>query len=413
MKYEEYLAKRNQLMTDAQNLADQSMYDEAEAKQNEVTALDEQWDKQAKYEANQAALNGQQRKVNVQNLVNGVIPTGLTAPVAQTGNKPEMTMEDALNSDDYVNAWAKKLMAPAGKEPAFTDAESKAYHMVNDAIQTNTETIAIVIPNNISQRIIRRIEELHPLFGDITKTFVKGNITLIVEDESSDAQWYKEETPTAEGTETLATISLGANELARAIKISWKLKEMTIPDFLNYIVDKMSKKMGAAFAYGIVSGKGTAVSGTNGPEPKGIITELLGQPSTPQVVAEGISYESLTKAKALINSVYNETIYANKKTIWTVLANILDANGRPIFMADAINGGVYKIFGSVVKEEAAIPDGEVLFADASAAYTMNINKQISLMTDEDIIRRTTTYAGYAIADGAVVAFEAAALVKNA
>lgn len=411
MTYEKYLEMRNQLSAEADAFAEDGRFEDAEAKQNEMKALDERWDAQAKYQANKAALAGEQRKIS--NAAQ-VIPTGLTAPVANAQVGPKFnSFGEAFESEEYTNAWAKKLM---GKQGTFTADEAEAYRMVNDAIQTGTvqtgtETMGqIVVPNNVATRIIRRIEELHPLFGDITKTFIKGMITLIVEDESSDAAWYEESTPTAEGTEKLATIDLGANELARAITISWKLKEMAIQDFLNYIIEKMSKKMGAAFAYATVSGKG--VRSGFATEPTGIVTSLEAQSGTPQVVTGGITYENLTKAKALINSVYNEAIYANKKTIWTILANILDANGRPIFMADAINGGVYKIFGSVVKEEAAIPDGVVLFADASSAYHMNINKQITLNSQEDVIKRTSTYAGYAIADGNVIAPEASALVKN-
>ena len=56
-------------------------------------------------------------------------------------------------------------------------------------------------------------------------------------------------------------------------------------------------------------------------------------------------------------------------------------------------------------------DGEVLFSDAKKGYHANVNKQISVLTEDHAKERTTDYCGYAIEDGAPVTKKAHALLK--
>jgi HK97 family phage major capsid protein len=80
-------------------------------------------------------------------------------------------------------------------------------------------------------------------------------------------------------------------------------------------------------------------------------------------------------------------------------------------MPDATSGGVYRILGCIVKEDGSMKDGEVLFSDAAKGYQANVNKQISVLTEDHAKERTTDYCGYAIVDGAPVSKKAHALLK--
>ena len=82
------------------------------------------------------------------------------------------------------------------------------------------------------------VEELYPYWNDIQKTYVKGNYNVPIGDESTAAEWYEEADVTADGKDTLKELALNGCELSRCVTISWKLKEMAIDDFINYIQRK-------------------------------------------------------------------------------------------------------------------------------------------------------------------------------
>lgn len=400
MNKKQYLAKRKQLMDEAQRLINEGKTADAEKKMNEVSKLDDEWDAIAQAEANFNALNKE--------------------PEAMAGNQMNDSFGDkngdnkvyyAWSSEEYANAWAKKLM---GKQ--LTQNEENTYFMVNEAFTHTTENTSIVIPKTVSKGIWEMAAEMYPYFSDVTKTYVNGVLSIVQEDTSSDASWYEENTPTEDGKETFKEFKLNGCELSRAITVSWKLKEMAIEDFIPYIQRKMARKMGSAAGYGATHGKGTKNTGK--PEPVGTVTALLEETDAPQVVrytkGGAPTYSDILKTRAKIKSGYAAglKIYANSVTIWTKLANITDANKRPIFLADPTGNGQLRILGMQVKEDDSMGDGEILFSNASAGYHMNINKEMSMMTEEHIKDRKTDYCGYAIMDGNIVTDKAHALLME-
>lgn len=411
MKYEVYMSKRNELFDKAQNLIDESKVDEANAVMEEITALDNQYDKEAKVEADMRALADQQRKVNVQNLS---APT-VNGPVVDQTAK-EVKAEDAYMTDAYKEAWAKVMM----NKPLTTD-EAKMFRMVNaagsaeaDAFTHTTENTPILIPQTVANGIWKEIEERFPYYADVAKIAVKGKYTMIKAKESSEAKWYVESVKTEDGKELFDRYDLNGCELARAITVSWKLKEMAISEFVAYIISSMAEQMGKALAYGVMHGAGIVEGST--PEPLGVITALGKENSTPQIVtyaaATGVTYADLIKTRAKVKSGYKPAVYVNSDTMWNVLAAMTDENGRPLLMADASSsGGVFRVLGCVVKEDDSLGDGEILFSDAKQ-YLINLQKQISITTEEHNKERTTDYCGYAIADGAPITTKAHALLRK-
>lgn len=350
MNKKQYLAMRNKLMDEAQALIDAGKAAEAEEKMKEISALDEQWDAIAQAQANFRALNLEPR---------GSAPVDPEDSTGKNNDADDVTK--ALESDAYKTAWAKTLM---GKP--LTQDEASAYAMVNEAFTHTTENTSIVIPKTVTKGIWEMAAEMYPYFADVTKTYVNGTLSMIQEDTSSDATWYEESQNTEDGKETFKEFQLSGCELSRAITVSWKLKEMSIEDFIPYIQRKMARKMGAAAGYGATHGKG---KGSNGkPEPIGTVTALLAADGTPQVVrykkGESPSYQDILNARAKVKSGYSTglKIYANSTTIWTRLASIVDANKRPIFLADPTGNGQIRILGMAVKEDDSMKNGEILIS---------------------------------------------------
>ena len=401
MNKKQYLAKRAQLMNEAQALIDAGKAAEAEEKMKEITALDEQWDAIAQAQANFKALNHEPV---------AMLPVALEGALEDDA-KSEKKLEKAWASEEYKTAWAKTLM---GK--TLTSEEQSVYDMVNEDFTHTTGNTGIVIPKTVSRGIWEKAAEMYPYFADVTKTYVDGVLSMIQENTSSDAGWYEEDKESEDGKEEFKEFTLKGCELSRSITVSWKLKEMAIEDFIPYIQRKMAKKMGAAAGYGATHGKGTAIEGK--PEPIGTVTALLSEKNTPQVVRyekDSVpTYDHILQTRAKIKSGYASglKIYANGNTIWTKLAGIVDKNGRPIFVPDPTGNGKIRILGMVVEEDDSMSNGEVLFSNANEGYHMNINKEMSMMTEEHVKKRKTEYCGYAIMDGNIVTSDAHALLTD-
>lgn len=419
MGRKEYLEKRQAMLNEAKQLINSGKIDEGNKKMDEIKALDEKFEAEAKANAALEAMEREPVGINMQNLTDAgaesrAVSAGTTGRSEGVAMNGQTHTEEKLDysSESYKTAWAKSMM---GK--SLSAEEQNAYQMVNEAFTHTTGNTGTVIPKTVTAGIWQEIGEIYPYWNDISKTYVNGILTTIVADTSTDAAWYDEDTKTDDGKETFKTMTLNGCELSRAITVSWKLKEMAMDEFLPYIQKRMAEKMGAALGYGATHGKGQPGAGeTFKAEPLGIITALGKETNTPQIAEYtkgSLGYTDIITARAKVKSGYagGLSVYANSNTIWTEIANVKDQNGRPILIADVSNGGTFKILGMQVKEDDSMLDGEILMSNASRGYTANINKEISVTLEEHVKDRITDYCAYAIVDGAMVTSKAHALLK--
>lgn len=377
MDQKEYELKRKQLMTDAQAALDRGDIGQAETLADEIEKLD----------ANFKAMTEP-----VKNFLEDLKQIDdKKLKVVETMNK-EMTYDD--------------VFAKAMKGETLNTAEIGIYDAVNieNAYTHTAENTPVVVPETVVDEIYGLIGEDYPFFGDVRKLQIRGNVSIprhkaIAE---GDAAWYDEDTATSDEKNTFDAIVMNGCELSKAISVSWKLQKMSTPAFLNYLSTELADRMTAALGAGVTQGQGPT-GGTN-PEPTGVVTQL--KKTTTQVVsytAGALTYADITAAISKIHSkLYTgSAVYANQKTIWTVLANIKDSNGLPIFIPDASLGGVGMLFGLPVKADAGFKDGEVLIGNAAKGYVVNENEAMSITMDNRAKARTTDYVAYLITDGGV------------
>src|SRR5690606_1794705 len=114
----------------------------------------------------------------------------------------------------------------------------------------------------------------------------------------------------------------------------------------------------------------------------------------PQIVEYAeLAYEDITNAISKIHSslLGGVAIYVNNTTIWNVLANLKDGQGRPLFIPDVTSGGVGRMFGFTVKADGSLKDGEVLFGNANKGYILNTNEPMKMVTQDHAKSRETDY----------------------
>ena len=408
--FEKIKAQRDALMKEVNDLIENGDIDGANAKMDEVKELDDKITAAVTAKKNMDALSAAVPAVDIANAsapVSGAVPEGT---INLDGNAKNGNIED--KEAKYEAAWAKWAMGTATPED---NAVIKAY---NAAL--TTETSGVVIPTTLARGILDDVEKAFPYYADTAKTFVTGAVTYLKDKGSSDAAWYDEATPTADGTQTFGTITLYGCELARSITVSWKLKAMSISEFIPYIRAKLSSKMGQALGYGVFNGRGISSENTWKPEPVGVITELLKPENSSQVIeltnptAEQL-IAGIAKANAAIEPYYENgsAYYVNSKTLWNRIASVCDSTGRPIFTvnSDVQSSIVGYIFGKPVKRDSGVPDDRIVLSNARDGYCVNVNQQITIGQQDDNKARTTDYNAYGIFDGCPVSAKAHALLK--
>lgn len=390
MNKKKYLEMRAAMLEEAQDLINEGKIEEAAVKRKEIEKLDAEFEEASKEQANLDALNKEDDKVT--NMKNLSVDEGGLKPVDKTAEK--------LNQANYETVFAKVAL-----QRDLTNDEINLYNEMNpeNVYTHNTTNTEIVIPETVVGGIIDKMKELHPILADVTATNIKGTVKYVKRTAipAGDADYYDEATVTADEENKFGELTLGGKELSKAVTVTWKLQAMAIADFIPFIQRELAERMGSAKAKAFVRGKGDAKY------PQGVITAIEAEDSTPQKVAykaDGLTYKDITAAMAKIKSGYvsGSKIYANNSTIWSTLANLLDGQGRPLFIPDVTAGGVGRIFGVPVVEEDAMNDGEILIGNMGAGYKENISEPMKLVTEQHAKARTTDFVGYEVHDGGVI-----------
>jgi HK97 family phage major capsid protein len=408
MTKEQYLKMRNDLMKKAEGFIAEGKFEDSEATMQEIKDLDNKWEGIKLANANLNALKENSKVTEIEN--KSVNPGEVT--VVENMKETKKPGEEEL----YKNAWAKSMMGITldENETAVFNQVNKKF---NNAYTHDTGNTTVLIPETVAAGIWKRAEEMYPLYADARKFAVTGKLTIKkhLSIDAGDAAWYTEPTPTGDEQNTFGELILDGHELAKAITVSWKLKSMAIGDFIPYITSELGERIGIAL--GVAAFKGT---GDN--QPRGVETALLAEAGTPQIFdydPDGatpvpLTYDIIVGAIASIHSSYlaGSNIYANNQTIWTQLATLKDEMGRPLFVPDVTAGGVGRMFGMVIKPDAAVTKNNILIGNPAQGLIFNINEPLSIATEDHVKARTTDYAAYTIVDGDVMDEKAFALIRD-
>ena len=400
MNKEKYLEMRAAMLDEAQNLINEGKIEEAAEKRKEIEKLDVDFEEASKEQANLDALNKENDKViDMKNLS------------VEEGGLKAVDKTEKNNVVNYEDVFAKVAL-----QRDLNDDEVNLFNQMNpeNVYTHNTTNTEIVIPETVIGGIIDTMKELHPILADVVPTRIKGTVKYVKRTgiPAGDADYYDEATPTADEENKFGELTLNGKELSKAVTVTWKLQAMAVADFIPFITRELGERMGVAKAKAFVKGKGDAKY------PQGVVTAIEAEESTPQKVsykADGLTYKDITAAMAKIKSAYvsGAKIYANNATVWGTLANLMDGQGRPLFIPDVTTGGVGRIFGIPVMEEDAMGDGEILIGNMAAGYKENISEDMKLVTENHAKARTTDFVGYEVHDGGVIDEKAFAyLVKG-
>lgn len=299
------------------------------------------------------------------------------------------TLAQVLESPEYRTAWAKKLMGRPEKD--FTEEEKRA---LGDAITTtDTEFVAstaetqginnggLFIPKSVRSDIMEIITDSSPIYRDVRKLNVAGNIELPYLDEADDAEWYTELKETKNEGQKYANLQLTGWELAKDVEITWKLEQMAVDSFIPFIVEELAAKMGIALVNAIIYGDGVN-------KPKGITKGLTaikeGEAPIDRIIA---TYKSLSKearrgAKTYISTDVNIDICGYK-----------DNNGNYPFLQGLATNKL-----TPVEVDPYLKNDDIISGNMRN-YILNEVTPVRVDKESKIKPRRIVYGGYAIYDG--------------
>lgn len=305
------------------------------------------------------------------------------------GNEEMEERKFTIADKEYRSAWAKKLMGLS--EDKFTPDEKRA---LGDAVTTTATTFVaadadtqginnggLFIPNDVRMELMEIIEKQSPIFRDVRKLQVAGNIDLPYLYDADDAEWYVELTDTKNEGQEYRQLQLTGWELAKDIVITWKLEEMAVESFIAFILEELANKMGKALINAVIYGNGVN-------KPTGILNGLVavtdGKTPIDNVIA---TYNTLSDDARIGAKAYVST------SVKVAMIGYKDENGNYPFL-QGINGT--DLFS--IETDPYLRNNDILVGNCRN-YILNEVTAMRVDKEKTVKGRKTTYGGYGIYDG--------------
>lgn len=314
-----------------------------------------------------------------------------SSKLKKIGGKEEMEEERkfTIKDKEYRSAWAKKLMGLP--EDKFTEDEKRA---LGDAITTtdttfiasaeNTQGInngGLFVPSTVREELLEIIQKQSPIYRDVRKLQVAGNIDLPYLFAADDAEWYTETTDTKNEGQEYRNLQLTGWELAKDIVITWKLEEMAVESFISFILEELANKMGKALVNAIIYG-----DGQNKPTgiTKGLTAIKTGDTPIDTIIDtyKSLSDDDRIGAKAYISTNVNIEIVSYK-----------DKNGNYPFLQ-----GLSATSLVMIEQDPYLKNNDIVVGNCRN-YILNENTPVRVDKETTVKGRRVTYGGYAIYDG--------------
>lgn len=381
MKRKEFEQKKAELIKRFKNAKDEELEEiRKEVEELEKIDIEEDDDVDERSLLNGAIERLEKRKVNLNEVK--IIKK-------EEGEERKMTRAEILASKEYRSAWAKKTMGFS--DDKLSDEEKRA---LGDAITTTDTTFVasdtdtqginnggLFIPSTVREELMELIEKQSPIYRDVRKLQVSGNIDLPYLFESDDAEWYTETTETKNEGMEFKNLQLTGWELAKDIVITWKLEEMAVESFISFIEEELANKMGRALVNAIIYG-----DGANKPTgiTKGATAIKTGDSPIDCIIDtyKSLDEEERIGAKAYISTNVNITIVGYK-----------DNNGNYPFLQ-----GLSATKLVTIEVDPYLKNNDIIVGNCRK-YILNEVTPVRVDKEKTIKGRKVIYGGYGVFDG--------------
>jgi len=292
---EKYLAKRLELLAQADVAAQSGELEKFESIKKEIETLDNTYDAQCKMIADMEALKGAQNAPIQNKVIDG----------------QKETVEDFYASKEYRIAFAN--FVATGKPMKFSNLDEN----------TLTTDVGSAIPTTIIPRIIETMEKIGMILPSVTRTFFATGVQIPTSSVKPTASWVNEGASSDRQKKATSYISFSRYKLRCEVSWSMEVNESTLGVFEATFTKQVAEAMVKAIETKIIS----TADGTTGM--KGIFAET---PTTGQALtAKTLTYELLTSAEGALPEEYeNGAVWLMTKKTFMGLVGMTDANGNKI-----------------------------------------------------------------------------------
>ena len=314
-----------------------------------------------------------------ENIAAGII----TGEIIEKQEEPKMENRTfTLESEEYRSAFLKSMR---GEE--MSDVEKRAFTFLT----TNTSK---PLPTVMQNRIINLIGEAHPIVADVYRMDSHTAITIpVAKSIAADAGKSTEGAAANELEITFDSVDLSGDDYTANVNISYKMANMAIPAFEDYLVTQISERLGSKIAGDIV-------------------TNIKAQMAEGNKVATGVSYANLCAGFGALKRVGSVVVYGTRAGVYNKLVGMVDSNKRPIFQQPITAGAAGALLGATIKFEDALGDNELLIGDPKK-YLQNVVAPVVIESDKDLKNHVFVYSGYTCQEGTLTDDKAFSLVSEA
>ena len=302
------------------------------------------------------------------------------------GKEMEEERKFTIASPEYRSAWAKKMMGVQ-----LDDVEERA---IGDAVGTTATTfveadadhnginnLGLLIPESVRLDWLKIAEQASPIYRDIRKLNINGNIDFPYLYGADDAEWYAEASTTKNEGQEYRNIKLTGHELAKDIEITWKAEKMTVEGFISFLLEELNEKMNKALIKAVIYGTGSG-------QPTGITNGLVAKTDSNAIDLIKKCLGDLSEENRAGAKVYVASDVADDITFYK------DQNGNyPYLTAGLAKAGTVSI-----EEDPFLTSGDVVVGNAKN-YVLNFNEGLRVDKEVKVSPRRVVYGGYLIADG--------------
>lgn len=267
---------------------------------------------------------------------------------------------------------------------------------------TLTTDVGSVIPTELVNQIIEKMDNVGMILPLVTKTSYKGGVSIPVSSLKPVATWIAEGVGSDRQKKTTTAVTFTYHKLRCEISMSMEVGTMALAAFEAKFVENVTKAMVYAIENAIINGTG------NG-QPKGILTAV-----TPngQTLAVALTYANLCAAEGVLPQEYETGAKwcMNKKTFAKV-QGLVDEQGQPVAR---VNYGIDKanersILGREVVVCPYLADDVMFMYDFSdyvlnTVYDMGIAKKQDWETEDLLTKAVMSVDGKPVSNGSLVKF---------
>lgn len=320
-----------------------------------------------------------------QQLRSDIAAGNVTGTIIEERTQEDTKMEDKIftaASEEYRSAFLRHL-----RNEDMSDVEKRAFTFLT----TNT---AAPLPTVMQNRIIDLIGEAHPIVADVYTMHSNAAITIpVAKSINADAGETAEGAASNELQITFDDVNLAGDDYTANVKMSYKMRNMAIPAFEDFLVTKIAERLGSKIAAGIVANIKAGIAAAN-------------------TITTGISYANICAGFGELKRVGTVVVYGTRKGVYNKLVGMVDGNKRPIFQQPITASAAGAILGAVIKFDDAIGDDELLIGDPSK-YLQNVVAPVMIESDKDLDLHQFVYSGYTCQEGTLTDDKAFALVSEA